>query len=97
VLILTGDFKQILPVADSKEEAIRASIFSSPLWKKFKIFLTLKINMRLQDASLTPQNLEKQKKYAQLIKGIGKTSTLLTTVLYIINVMYYKLSIYIYL
>jgi hypothetical protein len=71
VVVLGGDFRQILPVIPkgTRYEIVRATINSSPLWRFCEV-LTLKTNMRLL-AGCTGADYEKAKSFSEWILGVG--------------------------
>ncbi|XP_012841489.1 PREDICTED: uncharacterized protein LOC105961772 [Erythranthe guttata] len=71
VVVLGGDFRQILPVIlkASRQDIVHATINSSPLWKNCKV-LTLQKNMRLQSCASTC-TVEEIKEFADWILKIG--------------------------
>ncbi|XP_012856929.1 PREDICTED: uncharacterized protein LOC105976186 [Erythranthe guttata] len=71
VVVLGGDFRQILPVIlkASRQDIVHATINSSPLWKNCKV-LTLHNNMRLQ-SSVSSSTVEEIKEFADWILKIG--------------------------
>jgi ATP-dependent DNA helicase PIF1 len=71
VVVLGGDFRQILPVVrkGSRGAIIRATVSSSKLWRTVKV-LRLTKNMRLNGDS-TSQSYDEIKKFADWILNIG--------------------------
>lgn len=71
VVVLGGDFRQILPVIPNgrREDIVLATINSSYLWNHCKV-LTLTRNMRLEINS-TASNMEETKAFADWILKIG--------------------------
>ncbi|XP_057744719.1 uncharacterized protein LOC130962534 [Arachis stenosperma] len=72
IIVLGGDFRQVLPVIPkaSRAEIVMASINSSILWKHFEV-LTLTKNMRLESAT-NQSNLEELKRFFDWILQIGE-------------------------
>lgn len=70
VVVLGGDFRQILPVVPkgSREAIVHATINSSPLWKHCTV-LRLKRNMRLHTTS--SPNAQCNKEFADWILKVG--------------------------
>ncbi|XP_057450068.1 uncharacterized protein LOC130741240 [Lotus japonicus] len=71
VVVLGGDFRQILPVISkgSRFEIVSSAINSSYLWKFCKVF-KLTTNMRLQNAS-SSASAEEIKEFAEWILQVG--------------------------
>ncbi|XP_012841939.1 PREDICTED: uncharacterized protein LOC105962187 [Erythranthe guttata] len=71
VVVLGGDFRQILPVVlkASRQDIVHATINSSQLWEECKV-LKLHTNMRLQSSS-NPSEVEEVKEFANWILSIG--------------------------
>ncbi|XP_012833445.1 PREDICTED: uncharacterized protein LOC105954317 [Erythranthe guttata] len=71
VVVLGGDFRQILPVVlkASRQDIVHATINSSQLWEECKV-LKLHTNMRLQSSSNTSE-VEEVKEFADWILSIG--------------------------
>ncbi|XP_012828012.1 PREDICTED: uncharacterized protein LOC105949272 [Erythranthe guttata] len=71
VVVLGGDFRQILPVVlkASRQDIVDATINSSQLWEECKV-LKLHTNMRLQSSS-NPSEVEEVKEFADWILSIG--------------------------
>jgi ATP-dependent DNA helicase PIF1 len=74
VVVLGGDFRQILPVIPkgTRHEIVKATINSSPLWSQCQI-LTLTTNMRLLSGH-TGAELEERHRFSEWILGIGEGS-----------------------
>ncbi|GAU29925.1 hypothetical protein TSUD_148340 [Trifolium subterraneum] len=74
VVVLGGDFRQILPVIPkgTRYDIVHATINSSPLWRFCEV-LTLTTNMRLL-AGHTSTDLEHRRKFSKWILGIGDGS-----------------------
>ncbi|GAU39679.1 hypothetical protein TSUD_320920 [Trifolium subterraneum] len=74
VVVLGGDFRQILPVIPkgTRHEIVQSAINSSPLWRFCEV-LTLTTNMRLL-AGCTGPNIEKRREFSEWILGIGDGS-----------------------
>ena len=72
IVLLGGDFRQILPVVTggTREDIIHASLSSSPLWHEFKIF-TLNENMRLSSNGLFDVEKVELQLFAEWILMIG--------------------------
>jgi hypothetical protein len=72
VVVLGGDFRQILPVIrkGSRASIVDASITNSPLWHHV-ILLRLTINMRLLQDNLSEQNRESLEKFSDWILALG--------------------------
>jgi hypothetical protein len=72
VIVLGGDFRQILPVIQkgSRASIVDASITNSPLWRHVKL-LTLKINMRLVRSGLTQTEKDELDNFAKWVLHIG--------------------------
>ncbi|XP_057739750.1 uncharacterized protein LOC130956782 [Arachis stenosperma] len=72
IIILGGDFRQVLPVIPkaSRAEIVMASINSLILWKHFEV-LTLTKNMRLESAT-NQSNLDELKRFSDWILQIGE-------------------------
>ncbi|XP_057414959.1 uncharacterized protein LOC130709848 [Lotus japonicus] len=71
VIVLGGDFRQILPVVPKggRAEIVMATINSSRLWRFCKV-LTLSENMRLL-GNPNDQNVEEIKEFAKWVLGVG--------------------------
>jgi len=71
VVVLGGDFRQILPVVPKgpRPEIVRSAINSSYLWNYCEV-LTLTTNMRLLTGS-TNSDIEETKNFSEWILGIG--------------------------
>ncbi|KAM0911763.1 hypothetical protein ACQ4PT_013243 [Festuca glaucescens] len=71
-VVLGGDFRQILPVIEgaSRNEIIDASLIASPLWHHVTV-LTLKENMRLKRADLSPTDRQALSEFAQWVLDVG--------------------------
>ena len=71
VVVLGGDFRQILPVLPkaTRQEVVNASINSSYLWHSCEV-LTLSTNMRLLHGS-SNADLNEMKEFSEWILGIG--------------------------
>ncbi|XP_012850132.1 PREDICTED: uncharacterized protein LOC105969907 [Erythranthe guttata] len=71
VVVLGGDFRQILPVVlkASRQDIVHATINSSQLWEECKV-LKLHTNMRLQSSS-NPSEVEEVKEFVDWILSIG--------------------------
>lgn len=72
VIVLGGDFRQILPVIQkgSRASIVDASITNSPLWRHVKL-LSLKINMRLLRSGLTQTKKDELDNFAKWVLHIG--------------------------
>jgi hypothetical protein len=72
VVVLGGDFRQILPVIEggTKNDIIDASLIMSPLWKHVKV-LKLTVNMRLSQPNLSPQSHIELSKFSDWVQDIG--------------------------
>ncbi|XP_057760662.1 uncharacterized protein LOC130981039 [Arachis stenosperma] len=72
IMILGGDFRQVLPVIPkaSRAEIIMASINSSVLWRHFQV-LTLTRNMRIQ-GGVDERSIEQLKSFSDWILQIGE-------------------------
>ncbi|XP_057775078.1 uncharacterized protein LOC130994059 [Salvia miltiorrhiza] len=71
VVVLGGDFRQILPVVPngSRHDIVHASISSSKLWNQCKV-LKLTKNMRLQNCT-SGSEAEDTKNFAEWILNVG--------------------------
>ncbi|PNX74041.1 ATP-dependent DNA helicase PIF1, partial [Trifolium pratense] len=71
VMVLGGDFRQILPVIPkgTRQEVVHAAINSSLLWDFCEVF-TLSKNMRLQTGPST-SNTEETTQFSKWVLGIG--------------------------
>ncbi|XP_012844588.1 PREDICTED: uncharacterized protein LOC105964630 [Erythranthe guttata] len=71
VVVLGGDFRQILPVVlkASRQDIVHATINSSPLWN-FCCVMKLTKNMRLQSFS-SPSNVDEIKEFGDWILNVG--------------------------
>ncbi|TXG69924.1 hypothetical protein EZV62_004859 [Acer yangbiense] len=71
IIVLRGDFRQILPVVPygGRQEIVHATINSSHLWDYCKV-LTLTKNMRLQTGS-SDQNLNDIREFSEWLLKIG--------------------------
>lgn len=71
VLVLGGDFRQILPVLPraSRQDIVHSTINSSPLWKHCRV-LTLSRNMRLETTS-DSGDINKMKEFADWLLRLG--------------------------
>jgi ATP-dependent DNA helicase PIF1 len=74
VVVLGGDFRQILPVIPkgTRHKIVKATINSSPLWRHCEV-LTLTTNMRLL-SGCTDADIEDRRRFSQWILGIGDGS-----------------------
>jgi len=74
VVVLGGDFRQILPVIPkaTRPEICHASINSSPLWNHCEV-LTLTTNMRLL-RGCSSHDIEGMKQFSEWVLGIGDGS-----------------------
>ncbi|PNX77341.1 ATP-dependent DNA helicase PIF1, partial [Trifolium pratense] len=74
VVVLGGDFRQILPVIPkgTRHDIIQSAINSSPLWSFCEV-LTLTTNMRLL-AGCAESKIERRKHFSEWILGIGDGS-----------------------
>ncbi|MCH86130.1 helicase-like protein, partial [Trifolium medium] len=74
VVVLGGDFRQILPVIPkgTRHDIVHSTINSSPLWRFCEV-LTLTTNMRLL-AGRTNSDVEDTRNFSQWILGIGDGS-----------------------
>lgn len=72
VVVLGGDFKQILPVVEGggKNDIIGSSLVMSPLWKHVKV-LKLHTNMCLSSPGLSTDLREELGQFAQWAQDIG--------------------------
>lgn len=72
VVVLGGDFRQILPVVrkGSRASIIDASITNSPLWSH-AVLLKLTVNMRLLQCNLGEQQQQELEKFAQWVLALG--------------------------
>ena len=75
VMVLGGDFRQILPVVEggTKEDIIDASLVTSPLWHYVKI-LKLHTNMRLCNPELTCEAQSELAMFSSWVQSIGDGS-----------------------
>ncbi|XP_012834082.1 PREDICTED: ATP-dependent DNA helicase PIF1-like [Erythranthe guttata] len=71
VVVLGGDFRQILPVVlkASRQDIVHATINSSPLWNFCRVMKLTK-NMRLQSCS-SPSNMDEIKEFGDWILNVG--------------------------
>ncbi|GKV24803.1 hypothetical protein SLEP1_g34370 [Rubroshorea leprosula] len=71
IVVLGGDFRQILPVVPygGRQEIVKATINSSDLWDSYEV-LTLTRNMRLQPSSLN-QDLTDLREFSDWLLKIG--------------------------
>ena len=71
VVVLGGDFRQILPVVPqgTRQDIINASINSSHLWRYCEV-LTLKTNMRLLHGC-PPNEVQERTAFSEWVLGIG--------------------------
>ncbi|KAL6520987.1 hypothetical protein OROGR_017556 [Orobanche gracilis] len=71
VVVLGGDFRQILPVIQkgNRHDIVKAAINSSDLWDHCKV-LRLTNNMRLNEAAIN-DNSNETAKFAEWILSIG--------------------------
>ncbi|KAL7132310.1 hypothetical protein ABFS83_12G064800 [Erythranthe nasuta] len=71
VVVLGGDFRQILPVVlkASRQDIVHATINSSPLWNFCRVMKLTK-NMRLQSCS-SPSNVDEIKEFGDWILNVG--------------------------
>lgn len=76
VVVLGGDFRQILPVVEGgiRSKTIDAAISRSPLWSHVSI-LELSINMRLRSSSLSPEVQHEIADFSDWILSIGDGTT----------------------
>ncbi|XP_045821940.1 uncharacterized protein LOC123914810 [Trifolium pratense] len=74
VVVLGGDFRQILPVIPkgTRHEIVHSAINSSPLWSFCEV-LTLTTNMRLL-AGCTNSEIDRRRHFSEWILGIGDGS-----------------------
>jgi ATP-dependent DNA helicase PIF1 len=74
VVVLGGDFRQILPVIPkgTRYEIVQSTINSSHLWQHCEV-LTLTTNMRLL-SGCTDSDVEEQRRFSEWILGIGDGS-----------------------
>ncbi|GAU45376.1 hypothetical protein TSUD_89960 [Trifolium subterraneum] len=74
VVVLGGDFRQILPVVPkgTRHDIVHSTINSSPLWRFCEV-LTLTTNMRLLVGS-TDTDIEDRRNFSDWILGIGDGS-----------------------
>jgi ATP-dependent DNA helicase PIF1 len=74
VVMLGGDFRQILPVIPkgTRHEIVHATINSSPLWRCCEV-LTLTTNMRLLSSG-SNSDIEERRNFSKWILGIGDGS-----------------------
>lgn len=72
VVVLGGDFRQVLPVIHGagRAEIVLASLNSSYLWKHVKV-LTLTKNMRLMLTDLSPEEVKDLQEFSQWILDVG--------------------------
>ena len=72
VVVLGGDFRQVLPVIHGagRPEIVMESLNSSYLWKHVKV-LELTKNMRLMSNDLTPEDAKELKEFSQWILDVG--------------------------
>jgi ATP-dependent DNA helicase PIF1 len=70
VVVLGGDFRQILPVIPkgTRQDIVHASINSSKLWPYFEV-LTLTKNMRLMHGC-SPEEVQERKAFSEWVLGI---------------------------
>ncbi|KAL6531976.1 hypothetical protein OROGR_013946 [Orobanche gracilis] len=75
VVVLGGDFRQILPVVPkgTRHDIVHASISSSRLWSSCEV-LRLTKNMRLQSGS-SRSEVEETKEFAEWILKVGDGTT----------------------
>lgn len=76
VLLMGGDFRQVLPVVPRGTRAgiVNATVKRSTLWHLFKV-MQLRINMRVQRllaAGATPQEVSAQQEFADVLLSIGQ-------------------------
>ncbi|XP_040381099.1 uncharacterized protein LOC121054713 [Oryza brachyantha] len=71
-IVLGGDFKQILPVVPkgSRSSIVNASIVNSYLWKHVTL-LTLNINMRLLNTTLSSEKRKELQEFGEFILAVG--------------------------
>ncbi|XP_012828649.1 PREDICTED: uncharacterized protein LOC105949891 [Erythranthe guttata] len=71
VVVLGGDFRQILPVVlkASRQNIVHATINSSPLWNFCRVMKLTK-NMKLQSCS-SPSNVDEIKEFGDWILNVG--------------------------
>jgi ATP-dependent DNA helicase PIF1 len=74
VVVLGGDFRQILPVIPkgTRHEIVKATINSSHLWQHCEV-LTLTTNMRLL-SGCTDYEVEERRRFSEWILGVGDGS-----------------------
>jgi ATP-dependent DNA helicase PIF1 len=74
VVVLGGDFRQILPVIPkgTRHEIVHSTINSSPLWRHCEV-LTLTANMRLLSGG-SHSDIEERRIFSEWILGIGDGS-----------------------
>ncbi|CAN7043183.1 unnamed protein product [Brassica rapa subsp. trilocularis] len=72
VVVLGGDFRQVLPVIHGagRPEIVLESLNSSYLWKHVQV-LELTKNMRLMSNDLTPEDAKELKEFSQWILDVG--------------------------
>lgn len=72
VVVLGGDFRQVLPVIHGagRPEIVLASLNSSHLWKHVKV-LKLTKNMRLMSNDLSPEEAKDLAEFSQWILDVG--------------------------
>lgn len=72
VVVLGGDFRQVLPVinGECRAEIVLASLNSSYLWEHCRV-LQLTKNMRLLSGSLAPEEAADLREFSQWILDIG--------------------------
>ncbi|XP_038685799.1 uncharacterized protein LOC119985580 [Tripterygium wilfordii] len=73
IVLLGGDFRQILPVVikGSRHDTIKACITQSSLWRHCKIYI-LKQNMRLKDVGLSNEEKADLSHFSQWLINIGE-------------------------
>ncbi|KAG8370301.1 hypothetical protein BUALT_Bualt14G0102700 [Buddleja alternifolia] len=76
LIVLGGDFKQILPVVTKgrRESIVAASIHKSKLWSQCKV-MHLKINMQLSAQDGSTQSLNDLRSFAEWINNVGEGKT----------------------
>jgi ATP-dependent DNA helicase PIF1 len=74
VVVLGGDFRQILPVIPkgTRHEIVHSTINSSPLWRRCEV-LTLTTNMRLLSGG-SNSDIDERRNFSEWILGIGDGS-----------------------
>jgi ATP-dependent DNA helicase PIF1 len=72
VVVLGGDFRQILPVMakGTRQDIIHAAINSSPLWRHCKV-LRLTRNIRLK-GGISDSEIEDLRNFSEWMLGIGE-------------------------